>query len=181
VYKPITGNGVYLLGAASGYLVVTVTTAGLPASDTQDTIPISYNYNNLWDDVLAVESLAGEISYRCVYIRNTHATDAAYDVRAWFNATPTPDVGAMQLDTVNGKNGTTVSLADEYDSTDVLLNAGLTNWATPTSSSGGLQLGQLSAGEYWALWLRRTVNEDTRQSNPQDMMSIAITALTTAP
>lgn len=177
----ITGDGVYMIGNASGYLLVDVVTASLPGADTNDTITISYNFNNLWDDILASESLAGETAYRCVYIENTNGVDPAYSVTAWFSSTPTPDSAAMQLDTVNGKNATTVSLVDEYDSTNVLSGAGLTSWSTPTSSATGLSLGQMSASDYWALWLRRTVPADTRQSNPNDIMTVAITALTTAP
>lgn len=109
--------------------------------------------NNLFDDVSGAESSAGDIEYRCIYVRNTHGTLTWQSVFCWIDSLTTSadtefDIG---LDPA-GVNGTATTVADENTAP-----AGVT-FTRPTTKAGGLSIGNIPAGQFQAIWIRRTVN-----------------------
>jgi len=177
------GNGTYVLGSPAGFLIVTVTNyasllSGGDASDTD--ITIATRSNELFDNISALESLNGDVEYRCFYLKNTHGSDSLSDVRTWIRRQPTgQDEMDLSLDPAGIGNGSTTGVAigpidDEEDSGDDL--TGLT-FTRPSSQSAGLVIGTLAAGECAAIWLRRTVTSDTTLQELNDLCDIGFSAL----
>lgn len=109
--------------------------------------------NNLFDDVSGAEAASGDTEYRCFFIKNSSGTDTWESVVVWINAnTPsTDDTIAIAL-TTNGKNNAAETPGDESTPP-----SGPT-FSTPTSKGTGLSIGDLSPGDYYAIWVKRTVD-----------------------
>lgn len=172
----ITTNGNYTLGTAGGYLYVSVVFASLPGSTLQDTITIAGAVNKAFDNISAYESLNGDDEYRCFYIKNTHATDTAFDIRIWIKSQPAgADTLSIALDP-NGKNASARGpLNDEQDSTTVL--TGITFSAPSTYAAALSGIATLAPGEYFAFWVKRHVPVGTTTQIVDDISSLSISAL----
>ena len=172
----ITADGIYSIGDTNGFIVCDVTFASLPGTTQVDSdITIANATENAFDNVSALESLNGDVEYRCFYLKNTNPTDIAYDVRIWIKSQPTgPDELDIALDT-GGKNVQAIGpLSNEEDGTNLL--TGL-SWSRPSTQATGLTLSNLSAGDYHAFWIRRTVLAETTQKEANDISSIGYSAL----
>ena len=107
---------------------------------------------NLFDNVTGDEAAAGKTEYRCFYVKNNHASITWQSVVAWILSQPTGngvtiDIG---LDPA-GVNGTATTIADETTAP-----AGVT-FSAPADKPSGLAIGNIPAGQYQAIWVRRTV------------------------
>ena len=108
--------------------------------------------NNLWDNVDGDESAAGDVEYRCIAITNEDATRTLEAVRTWFNAlSNSGDVTYAIGLAPQGKNGTPETLTDESTAP-----TGVT-FTSPTDKASGLDLTNLAPGDFFALFVRRTV------------------------
>lgn len=140
-------------GTDTMYILVDVNwgTLDLEVADLTDSITIAYLSNELFDNVDKDESLAGDTEYRCFYISNEHATDAANDVKLWIQAdTNGQDTLAIGLDPA-GLNGTATTIANENTA------PGGVAFSSPASEGAGLSLGDIADGEFYPVWIRRTV------------------------
>ncbi len=171
----VAANGRYTLGTTNGYMVVDVVFASLPASTIQDNITITTSPLKVYDNISAMESLNGDTEYRCFYIKNTHATDAAYDVRLWIKNQPIgADTLAIALDP-NGKNAVARGpLANEEDTTNVLSGISFT---APSSYAAALVVGNLNAGDFYPFWMRRVVPANTTVQVVNDASALGLSAL----
>lgn len=108
---------------------------------------------NVFDDVSAVESAAGDIEYRCVYVENTHPTLTLVAAVLWISAnTPSPSTALAAGPGTSALNGTEQTVANEGTApTGVTFTAA----ATPEI---GVALGDLPPGGSRAAWIRRTTN-----------------------
>jgi hypothetical protein len=114
--------------------------------------------NDLFDDVSAAETLAGDIEYRGIYIKNTNGTFALTDASIFCTVNTTSTTEEIDI-----------ALADEAVSTTIETIANeSTAPVGPTFSHpvahGTLQLNGstgLIAGAYKGVWFRRTVNAGT--------------------
>lgn len=115
--------------------------------------------NDLFDDVSAAESAAGDIEYRGFYIRNTNGTLTLTDARVY-----------CTVNTTSATEEIDIALADEAVSTTIEIIANENTapvgptFSHPTTYAGGLQLNGatgLIADAYKGLWMRRTVNAGT--------------------
>lgn len=105
------------------------------------------------DDVTGTESVAGRVEYRCIYVVNTHGTLVAQAARAWVPTnTPSPD---STLDIALGSSA--AGSAETAVGSETTAPAGLT-WLPAASESGAVAMGDIPAGSYRAIWIRRTVN-----------------------
>lgn len=135
-------------------------------------VPTSLTANSLFDDVTGAEEQAGDIEYRCVYLRNTGGVDAQSTV-VWLSANTadadtTIDIGLG----TSAVNGTEQTVANENTAP-----SGVT-FSAPTTEGAGLSIGTLATTEHKALWLRRTVTAAAGASN--DTFTLAA-AFDTAP
>ena len=111
-------------------------------------------FNSIFDDISGAEAAAGDVEYRCIYIRNEHATLSLTSAKVWIeaNVANAKDMIDIGLD-LGGKNATADTIADESTAPD----PAVTFAHTCTSYATGLALGDLAAGEKYAIWIRRTV------------------------
>jgi hypothetical protein len=107
---------------------------------------------SLFDDVSGAESAAGDIEYRCVYVHNAHATLALQNAVVWIQ-TNTPSASTT-IDIAlagEGLNGTAETVANENTAP-----VG-ESFSAAANKGAGLNLGNIPAGQHYAVWIRRTV------------------------
>ena len=105
--------------------------------------------DTIFDVVSAVEAAAGDIEYRCVYVRN-NGTMTLDVVSLYVSDAPTTGVLAIALGG-EGIGGTAETVANENTAPSG------ESFSTPTTSGGGLTAGPLAVGEARPVWLRRTI------------------------
>lgn len=121
---------------------------------------------NLFDNVGSADASAGETNYRCMYVQNTHGTDSLTTALTFFQSIPAITGIAMGLDPA-GINGTAVTIVDEDTAP-----AGV-SFSTPEDAGAGLAIGDLTAGDFQAIWLRRIVAPGA-VSNPLDSTIVRV-------
>ena len=111
-------------------------------------------FNSIFDDISGAEAAAGDVEYRCIYIHNEHATLALTSAKVWIeaNVANAKDMIDIGLD-LAGKDGTADTIADESTAPD----PAVTFAHDCTAYASGLALGDLAAGEGYAIWIRRTI------------------------
>ena len=111
-------------------------------------------FNSIFDDISGAEAAAGDVEYRCIYIHNEHATLSLTSAKVWIetNTANAKDMIDIGLD-LSGKDGTADTIADESTAPDPAVTFG----HACTSYASGLSLGDLAAGEKYAIWIRRTI------------------------
>lgn len=139
------------------YLSTTVLTGGL---------------HSLFAAILAEENAASTVRYRCVFIRNTHATLTATDCRIYL-PNGDPAGGALVAIAVDPTAASAVgaSAAQAVETaTDTTAPSGVTGWATPTTYADGIQLGNIGPGQCRAYWVRRTANNSAALADPESVL-----------
>jgi len=93
------------------------------------------------------------VEYRCVYILNNHGSLSYQAAKVWIQAqTPSGDTDVAIGLAAAGLNAAETAVANENTAP-----AGVT-FSAPSSFAGGLSLGTIPAGQYYGVWVRRTVN-----------------------
>ena len=116
--------------------------------------------NGLFDAITADRNAAGEIDYRCVVVRNTHATLTLTNARVWLDGGD-PAGGAnvaIALDTTGNVPYASGTQALAVATSDTVPGAAISGlaYSTPVNSAGGLLVGNLAPGQCRAVWVRRT-------------------------
>lgn len=170
VAVPVGVNGTYIIrgaGTTAGYLRVTVVAASLPASNVSQTVTIANRDNNLFDDVTKAEALAGNINYRCIYIKNTHATDTATNVSLWIHQDSLgADTIAIGADPAGVGDGSTTGVATTIIN-EATAPAGVT-FSQPLSEAAAINLGTFTFGTGRAVWIKRDVPVGTLVATADD-------------
>lgn len=123
-------------------------------SETQLT---SGKLHDLFDLVNASEALAGDTEYRAIYIQNTHASLTLSSAVVWIQSSTTSTDTSLQI--AQGSNGTSsaiVSTANEGATPSIVGSFG-----EFTTKATGVVLGDIAAGAYVGLWIKRVVNVST--------------------
>lgn len=108
---------------------------------------------SLFDDVTSDEAQIGRVEYRCIYVRNNHATLTALSAKVWLSAnTPSADT-----DMAIGLGTSAIGGAEPAVGNEATSPAGVTFGAAATEAAA-LLIGDLAPGQTKAVWLRRTVN-----------------------
>lgn len=107
---------------------------------------------NVFDLVTGPEGVAGTVDYRCVYLKN-ESSQTAFDCRVWVDSQVAggATVTGLGVDpNAASSGGSSVTIASETTAP-----AGVTFSGPPTDDAGGLVLGDLTAGQCRAFWVRR--------------------------
>jgi len=131
-------------------------------------------FNSIFDDVTGAEAAAGDIEYRCIYIHNEHATLTLSSAKVWIEANTTNTEIDIGLD-LAGKDGTADTIADESTAPD----PAVTFAHNCTAYASGLALGDLAAGEGYAIWIRRTI-ASSKVATDDDNFTIRVQGETSA-
>ena len=106
--------------------------------------------NTLFDDVSSAEASAGDTEYRCIYVKNSHATLTLLAAKIFVQSNTTGNRIAIALGG-EGKNGTAETVANENTAP-----VGET-FSQPTDYASGLSLTDLAPGDTFPVWVRRTI------------------------
>lgn len=113
----------------------------------------AFTNNAVFDDVSSGEATAGDIEYRCFYAYNAHATLTLTSAKVFIQAqTSSADTDIALALGGEGKNGTAETVANEGTAPTG------ESFSQPASYAAGLALGDLAPGDYFPIWIRRTVN-----------------------
>lgn len=177
---PVGTNGSYIIrgaGTTTGYLRVTVVAASLPAGNVSQTVTIANRDNNLFDDVTKADALAGDTNYRCVYLKNQHASDTATSISVWINQDSLgADTISLGADPAGVGNGTSTGVATTVVN-EATSPAGVT-FSQPLSEAAAINLGDFTFGTGAALWIKRNVPVSTLVATPDDTSLLRFTFLT---
>lgn len=146
------------------------TTAGTPAGSLGkyvSTTELSGTaLNNLFDDVSGAENAASDVEYRCIFVKNNHATLTAIGAIIWLQAQV-----AGGTDAALALDGTAKSDADAAPAqaaevaTEQDLPSGVGAWTAAATSGAALALGDLAPDEVKAVWVRRTAGNTSAVNN----------------
>jgi hypothetical protein len=172
----ITADGLYLIGDTTGYLVVDVVLASLPATNKVDVLTVANNSQNVFDIIGSALSLSGHNAYRGIYLKNTHSSITATDVTIWIDEqTEAGDYLQIGIDPAGAGDGTTTgvmtTIASETDAP-----AGV-SFSIPVSKTTGIVIGSLLAGQVIGVWINRVVPEETRGTVISNSATLAINAI----
>lgn len=113
----------------------------------------AFTANAIFDDVSSAEAAAGDAEYRCIYVRNGHATLTLTSAKVFIQAqTSSADTDIAIALGGEGKNGTAETVASEGAAP-----VG-ESFSQPASYAAGLSLGNLAPGDNFPVWIRRTIN-----------------------
>lgn len=116
--------------------------------------------STILDMVTSAEALAGDIEYRCFYVKNTHATLTLQGAKIWIQAnTPSSDTTLDIGLGTSAVNGTEQTVANESTAP-----TGVT-FSAAANEAGALSIGDLAPGATKAVWIRRTVNASAASAN----------------
>ena len=129
--------------------------------------------NNLFDDVSGTEHTAGDIEYRCLFVKNDSA-ETAYDVRVYISSnTPAADDSIKVGKDLTGVGDTADTVANENTAPDPAVTFSLA-----TSYADGLLLGDMTTGQSYPIWIERTVVVGTTaQANNAATIQAAVDTL----
>lgn len=129
----------------------------------------STEVSGLFDDVASAEVTAGDVDYRCYYVRNTHPTLVLQDARIWIDsntplAVTTVDIGLGTSEI----NGIEQSIANEGTLPTNVSFSSVSSYAT------GLVIGDMPPGSSKAIWVRRTVTASAGVAAAMDGMELMV-------
>jgi len=157
-----------LFSTTNGYVNVTIS-GSLPTGIISSVVNVTQSMNNLYGDIDKADSLAGHAGkYRCLYIRNTDPSGTFYGLKVYIKSQPS---GADSLEIAVDGLGISASDAETIADEDTA-PAGE---AFSTAAQGSpLIIGDLAAGQFVAIWLKRVVPANTLTSTPSDLSAIGI-------
>lgn len=119
--------------------------------------------HDLFDAVTGDENAASDVEYRCVYVRNAHATLTWQAVLAWLSAQTSgaADI-AIGLDPAGNGNGSSTGVATTIANEGAVPSG--VSFSAPTTKAGGLSIGDLAPAVGRAIWIRRTATNSAAQS-----------------
>lgn len=116
--------------------------------------------NNLWDDVSSGEASAGDVEYRGFYVKNKHGSLTWENVVAWIDSlTSSADTEFDIALCDEGVNATMETIANESTAPSG------PSFTRPTSKGAGLSIGNIPAGQYMGIWIKRTVTAGAAAAN----------------
>ena len=110
--------------------------------------------NLYYNDVAYQEATDGSTAYRCFYVKNTNATDTLGATVIYIEVrTNNPSTSCELGLGSSGLNGDEQSITGEN-----IAPVGVTFFST--SQPTPLSIGDLAAGEYYPVWIKRVVNSE---------------------
>ena len=113
--------------------------------------------NNLFDDVSGAENAASDVEYRCIFVKNNHATLTAQGVVIWLQnqvaGGTTVDI-ALDNIAVSDQGSATAQAAEIAD--EGTAPTGVGAYSAAATLGAALSIGNLTPGQVKAVWVRRT-------------------------
>ncbi len=165
----VSADGVFgLESGTSGGLVVSISTANLPSTNTTASLDIACNKNETFPDLSVDDVLYGNTQYACFYWTNTDAQQ--HIVTFWIDQQPNADDELdIGLDSA-GVGALAATVVDNETAPDSV------NFSRPTDKASGLTV-TLQAGESVAWWQRRAISGGERAAVANDASQIGYAIL----
>lgn len=113
--------------------------------------------NNLFDDISGAENAASTIDYRCVFIRNLHASLTLQSPKVYVSSEVAGGTSvAIAIDNTTASAIGSASAQADQIANETTAPTAVGAFSTPTTSAAGLALSDLPAGNCRAFWVRRT-------------------------
>jgi len=112
---------------------------------------VDNSLNNLYDNVSGAESSAGDIEYRAIFVKNTHATLTLQGAQVYIDTnTPSTDT-EIQISVATEVGSPIQTVADE--------STAPTNqtFSTAAGQANAISIGDLTPGAVKGIWIKRTV------------------------
>lgn len=121
------------------------------------TTEASSNVNELFDVVTGAENAASDVEYRCVFVKNTHAT-LTYLSSVVFMSSPVSGgaAAAIGLDTTAKSDADSASAQALEVANESTAPSGVSFSTSAIDVASGLSIGDLAPDEVKAIWIRRT-------------------------
>lgn len=170
------GGTFFLSGSNRGSVTVTVAQGSLALTNQTGTFSATNIKNNLFDDVLKVDALNGAIDYRCLYLYNSHPTEAFLQVALYGygvsgNPAAAGDTFYCGADPVGAGNGLTTGVATTIANENATPSGVV--FSSPVLASP-LVLGAIQPLEARAVWLRRNVPAALYAVTPDDYVAFGL-------
>lgn len=116
--------------------------------------------SGIFDNVSSAEASAGDIEYRCVYVKNNHGSLTLTSPKVWIQAnTPSGDTSVEISLGTSAVDGTEQTVADENTAPTG------TSFSSAANEGAGLSLGDLAPGATKAVWIKRIVTAAAAAAN----------------
>lgn len=111
----------------------------------------------LFDAITGAENVAGTVDYRCVFLRNGHATLTMLATTVYIASEVAGGASvAIALDNIAASATGSGSPQAAAIATDTTAPTGVGTFSAPTTAATGLVIGDLAPGQVKAIWIRRT-------------------------
>lgn len=134
--------------------------------------------NNLFDDVTGAEHAAGDINYRCIYVKNDSA-ETAENVKIYID-TNTPaedDTINIGQDLAGAGDGATTGVADTIADESTAPDPAVT-FSAAADYANAIDLGTLTAGQVIGVWIKRIVTSgETAQAANSAILKVSVDTL----
>ena len=107
----------------------------------------------IFDSVDGAESAAGDVEYRCIYVRNIHGSLTLTSAFAWVQSDTPQALTVIAL----GLGSSAMDGVEQTVANEGTAPAGVT-FLPAVNKAGGIALGSIPPGQTRAIWLRRTVS-----------------------
>lgn len=145
-YSTTTGPGNSTAGAANTSLGEFISTTAIPDA----------SLHNLFDVVTGDENAASDVEYRCFFVHNNHATLTWESVVVWLSAEVAGGAGAAISVDTTAASAVGSATAQAKEVVDESTAPTSQTFSAPTTKGTGLSIGNLTAGQVRAIWVRRT-------------------------
>lgn len=121
--------------------------------------------NNLFDDITGDENAASDVEYRCIFFHNAHGTLTLQSPVVWISTEVSGGASvAIGIDTTAASAiGASAAQALEVANENTAPSG--VSFSAPTTKGTGLALGNLTAGQCRAIWIRRTAANTAALNN----------------
>jgi hypothetical protein len=121
--------------------------------------------HNLFDLITGDENAASDVEYRCIFVHNNHGTLTWENVVVWLSAEVAGGaVAAISVDTTAASAVGSAS-AQAKEVVDESTAPATQTFTAPTTKGTGLSIGNLTAGQVRAIWIRRTAANTSALNN----------------
>lgn len=108
--------------------------------------------HNVFDRVSGKEAKLGDVEYRCVYIKNRSATDTLYNATVHLASTVSGEKEQIEIGLgLAPLNSTEQTITEEGDAPYGIV------FVEDVGIENALPLGDLSAGSYKSIWIKRSI------------------------
>lgn len=116
--------------------------------------------NNLFDDVTGDEADSGDTEYRCIYLKNNHGSITLQNSKIWISSNTTSSDDTLDIALAGeGLNSSAETIANENTAPSG------ESFSAPANKGAGLSVGNVPNGQFYGIWVRRTVSASASAVN----------------